>query len=54
MHALGEATELPDASFDLITLQFLIHEVPPALFPAITKSGSWRAVVVCKALPLQM
>lgn len=29
MHALGEATQLPAASFDLVTISFVIHEVPP-------------------------
>ncbi|MGA1602181.1 MAG: class I SAM-dependent methyltransferase [Prochlorothrix sp.] len=28
LHAQAEATGLPDAAFDLITLQFLIHELP--------------------------
>jgi ubiquinone/menaquinone biosynthesis C-methylase UbiE len=28
MHANAEATSLPDCSFDLITLQFVIHELP--------------------------
>lgn len=30
MHALGEATGLPDSSQDLVALQFVIHECPPA------------------------
>ncbi|WP_263971073.1 class I SAM-dependent methyltransferase [Leptolyngbya sp. NIES-2104] len=26
--ANAEATELPDGSFDLVTLQFVVHELP--------------------------
>ena len=28
LHGLGESTGLPDDSFDLVTLQFVIHELP--------------------------
>ncbi len=28
VHGLAEATNFPDASFDLITLQFVVHELP--------------------------
>jgi ubiquinone/menaquinone biosynthesis C-methylase UbiE len=39
IHANAEATGLPDRSFDLITLQFVIHELPrPATF-AILEEG---------------
>ncbi len=35
LHAKAEETELPDASFDLITLQFVIHELPRHITRAI-------------------
>ncbi|MFE4106748.1 class I SAM-dependent methyltransferase [Almyronema epifaneia] len=34
-HGLAEATGLPDASFDLVTLQFVIHELPRQATQAI-------------------
>ncbi|WP_448571569.1 class I SAM-dependent methyltransferase [Trichothermofontia sp.] len=39
LHAQAEATGLPDASFDLITLQFLTHELPHAATQAILQEG---------------
>lgn len=35
IHANGEETQLPDRSFDLITLQFVIHELPRTATRAI-------------------
>jgi ubiquinone/menaquinone biosynthesis C-methylase UbiE len=35
IHGQGEATGLPDRSFDLITLQFVIHELPRTATQAI-------------------
>jgi ubiquinone/menaquinone biosynthesis C-methylase UbiE len=35
IHGKGERTGLPDRSFDLITLQFLIHELPRAASSAV-------------------
>lgn len=39
LHAQAENTGLPDASFDLITLQFLTHELPQAATQAILQEG---------------
>lgn len=39
IHAPGEATGLPDCSFDLITLQFVIHELPRQATTAILQEG---------------
>jgi ubiquinone/menaquinone biosynthesis C-methylase UbiE len=30
VHARAEATGMPDASFDLVTSNFVIHECPPS------------------------
>jgi ubiquinone/menaquinone biosynthesis C-methylase UbiE len=52
LHAKAEATGLPDASFDLITLQFVIHELPREATQAIfqeclrlLRSGGTLAIV---------
>ncbi|MGC9502524.1 class I SAM-dependent methyltransferase [Baaleninema sp.] len=37
VHGLAEATEFPDNSFDLVTLQFILHELPNAATEAIFK-----------------
>ena len=39
LHANAEATDLPDRSFDLVTLQFLIHELPRQATTAIFKEA---------------
>jgi ubiquinone/menaquinone biosynthesis C-methylase UbiE len=52
LHAKAEDTGLPDASFDLITLQFVIHELPREATQAIfreclrlLRSGGTLAIV---------
>ena len=52
LHAKAEETKLPDASFDLITLQFVIHELPRHITAAIfqeahrlLRSGGCLAIV---------
>jgi ubiquinone/menaquinone biosynthesis C-methylase UbiE len=52
MHANAEATGLPDNAFDLITLQFVIHELPRAATATIVqecyrllRSGGTLAIV---------
>jgi ubiquinone/menaquinone biosynthesis C-methylase UbiE len=52
IHAKAEATGLPDASFDLISLQFVIHELPRTATAAIfrecfrlLRSGGTLAIV---------
>ena len=41
LHSLGESTGLPDNSFDLVTLQFVIHELPrqatTKIFPEVLR-----------------
>lgn len=39
IHANGEETQLPDRSFDLITLQFVIHELPRTATRAILQEA---------------
>lgn len=39
IHANGEQTQLPDRSFDLITLQFVIHELPRIATRAILQEA---------------
>ncbi|WP_017661081.1 class I SAM-dependent methyltransferase [Baaleninema simplex] len=39
VHGLAEATEFPDNSFDLVTLQFILHELPNAATEAIFKEA---------------
>jgi ubiquinone/menaquinone biosynthesis C-methylase UbiE len=41
VHGLAEETALPDESFDLITLQFVIHELPRDATQAIFREA-WR------------
>lgn len=41
IHARAEATGLPDRSFDLITLQFVIHELPRQATTAVFQEA-WR------------
>lgn len=40
-HAAGEDTGLPDSSFDLITLQFILHELPRQATRAVFQEA-WR------------
>lgn len=39
IHAKAEETKLPDASFDLVTIQFVIHELPRHITKAIFKEA---------------
>ncbi len=41
IHARGEATGLPDRSFDLVSLQFVIHELPRQATTAVFQEA-WR------------
>lgn len=41
MHGKGEETGLPDASFDLVTLQFVIHELPRQATQSVFQEA-WR------------
>jgi len=52
LHAKAEETKLPNASFDLITLQFIIHELPRHITKAVfqeahrlLRSGGCLAIV---------
>ncbi|MEB3231123.1 MAG: class I SAM-dependent methyltransferase [Leptolyngbyaceae bacterium] len=40
VHANAEATDFPDASFDLVTLQFITHELPHYASQSIFKEAS--------------
>lgn len=46
-HALGEATGLPAASMDLVTLQFVIHEVSRLWSVIVRAMKSGQPLVQC-------
>mgnify|MGYP002777302852 CR=1 FL=1 len=51
LHAAAEATGLPDHSFDLVTLQFVTHELPRTATHAIFQEA-WRLLRVGGALAI--